>query len=211
MKMLHALLPTALLGSLLTACSAGTASPTGTRPDLPTGAEVRHPAAPSGSPVYLSLLSDSGESFYQTSVAAGASSTTVDPSKWLGKEVGKTETVSALVPESATNLKFSYASAQVLLLHWVIWQDKNSNGKLDDGESLPLLSHDRVVYAAEPVSVSFTTPSPKMNQTWTFAKGWSRAAHFVYLPQDTATYQRSLTTTLPQRFELHLPTPITSM
>ncbi|WP_161882170.1 hypothetical protein [Deinococcus alpinitundrae] len=211
MKTLHALSSVALLASLLSACSAGTASPSGTRPELPTGAEVRHPAASSGSPVYLSLLSDSGESFYQTSVAAGQTVTTVDPSKWQGKEAGKTGEVSALVPTDATNLKFSNTSAQVLLLHWAIWQDKNSNGKLEDGEDLALITHDRVVYAAEPVSVSFTTASPKMNQTWTFTKGWSRAEHFVYLPQDTDTYERSLETKLPQRYELHQPTPITSM
>ena len=41
------------------------ATPGSGAPALPTGAEMRHPAAPTGNPVYLNLLSDGGESFYQ--------------------------------------------------------------------------------------------------------------------------------------------------
>ena len=46
--------------------------------------------------------------------------------------------------------------------------------------------------------------------TWNFAAGWSRAAHYVYLPEDRSTYQRSLSSDPVQRYELHEPTDITS-
>lgn len=104
----------------------------------------------------------------------------------------------------------SEPTAQVLLLHWVMWQDANSNGTREAGEELPLLSHDRAVYADKAVTLSFLTATPNMKQTWTFAAGWSRAAHFVYLPEDSKTYQRTLSTDLLQRYELHEPTAITS-
>ena len=210
MKTLHALWPAVLLGSLLTACSGGTASPTGTVPDLPTGAEVRHPAAPAGSPVYLSLLTDAGESLYQTAVAAGETTTSVDPVKWQGKEVGRTVRADTLAPADASTVKLSAADTQVLL-HWTLWQDSNNDGQLNDGEALPLMTHDRVAYSSAPLTLSFTTADPKMNQSWQLAQGWSRAAHYVYLPNTSDTYRRSLSSTLPQRYELHQPTPITSM
>ena len=211
MKTLHALWPAVLLGSLLTACSGGTASPTGTVPDLPTGAEVRHPAAPAGSPVYLSLLTDAGESLYQTAVAAGETVTSVDPAKWQGKETGRTVRADTLAPAGASNINLSAADTQVLLLHWTLWQDANNDGTLNDGEALALLTHDRVAYSSAPLTLSFQTADPKMNQSWQLAQGWSRAAHFVYLPNGSTTYQRSLNSALPQRYDLHLPTPITSM
>ena len=75
--------------------------PGGGAPALPSGAEVRHPAAPTGNSVYLTLLSDNGESFYQVAVKEGATSTEVDPAKWRGKAVGKTGVLTALLPAGA--------------------------------------------------------------------------------------------------------------
>ncbi|GAA4009858.1 hypothetical protein GCM10022631_22940 [Deinococcus rubellus] len=199
-----------LLGALLSAC--GQSSPaTGGRPELPTDSEVRHPAAPKGTPVFLSLLTDANESLYQTSVAADATTTKVDPLALGNKYQGRTVPISAALPEDAVDVKVSDSAAKVLLLHWVMWQDRNSNGQLDDGENLPLLTHDRVVYADRAVSVTFQTLTPDMLQSWNFALGWSRAEHFVYQPLTTQTYRRSLTTNGLNRFELHQPTPITSM
>lgn len=199
----------ALLSAGLAACSSASpaAVPVGGRPGLPTGAEVRHPAAPAGA--YLNLLSDAGESFYQVSVKAGDTVTTVDPAKWRGKETGKTGPVAGLVPAGATSVVVSDA-AQVLTLHWIMWQDSNSNGAREDSEVLPLMSHDRAVYADKAVTVEFKTATPDMQQHWTLAAGWSRAAHFVYLPSGSSTYRRSLSTDLVQHYELHVPTPSTS-
>ena len=192
---------------LLAGCGAGTstsavpATPGGGAPALPTGAEVRHPAAPTGNPVYLNLLSDGGESFYQVAVKAGDTSTAVNPAKWRG---------TALVPAGANSVSNCEPSAQVLLLRWAMWQDTNSNGTRDAGEDLPLMSHDRAAYADKAVTLSFLTAAPNMKQTWNFAAGWSRAAHYVYLPDDSSTYQRSLSSDPVQRYELHELTPITS-
>ena len=200
---------------LLAGCGSSTtsgvaATPGGGAPALPTGAEVRHPAAPTGNPVYLNLLSDGGESFYQVAVKAGDTSTAVDPARWRGKAAGKTGALTALVPAGATAVSNSEPAAQVLLLRWAMWQDANSNGVRDAGEDLPLMSSDRAVYADKAVTLSFQTAAPDMKQTWTFAAGWSRAAHYVYLPDDSATYQRSLNSDPVQRYELHEPTPVTS-
>ena len=78
---------------------------------------MRHPAAPTGNPVYLNLLSDGGESFYQVTVKASDTSTAVNPAKWRGKEVGKTGALTALVPAGASSVSNSEPSAQVLLLN----------------------------------------------------------------------------------------------
>ncbi|WP_237724656.1 hypothetical protein [Deinococcus alpinitundrae] len=202
--------PLLLLGAVLSACGQSNAA-TGGRPELPTDSEVRHPAAPKGSPVFLSLLTDSNESLYQVSVTADAASTKINLLALGDKYQGRTVPISAALPEGAVDVKVSDSAAKVLLLHWVMWQDKNSNGQLDGGESLPLLTHDRVVYADRAVNVTFQTLTPDMLQSWNFATGWSRAEHFVYQPLGTQTYRRSLKTNGLNRFELHLPTPITSM
>lgn len=204
------LLPLLLLGSLLSACSASSNTATGGRPELPTDSEVRHPAAPKGSPVFLSLLTDADESLYQTSVTADSVTTKIDPLALGDKYQGRIVPISGALPEDAVDVKVSDSAAKVLL-HWVMWQDKNSNGLLDDDESLPLLTHDQVVYADRAVNVTFQTLTPDMLQSWNFAPGWSRAEHFVYQPKDIQTYQRSLTTNGLNRFELHQPMPITSM
>ena len=200
---------------LLAGCGSSTtpavaANPGGGAPALPTGAEVRHPAAPGGNPVFLNLLSDAEDSYYQVAVRAGDTSMAVNPVKWRGKETGKTGALTALLPAGASGVSNSEPAAQVLLLHWVMWQDANSNGARDAGEDLPLMSSDRAVYADKAVTVDFKTASPDMQQHWNFAAGWSRAAHYVYLPEDNSTYQRSLSSDPVQRYELHEPTPITS-
>ena len=200
-----------LLGALLSACGQSSNAATGGRPDLPTDSEVRHPAAPKGAPVFLNLLTDANESLYQVSVAADTTSTKVNPLALGDKYQGRTVPISAALPEDAADVKVSDSAARLLLLHWVMWQDKNSNGQLDGGESLPLLTHDRVVYADRAVNVTFQTLTPDMLQSWNFAAGWSRAEHFVYQPLGTQTFRRSLKTNGLNRFELHLPTPITSM
>ncbi|MFC4454327.1 hypothetical protein [Deinococcus sonorensis] len=196
-----------LLPVVLAACGSASPSLNGGRPDLPTGAEVRHPGVPGGATVYLNLLSDAGESYYQTSAVAGSTSTTVDPTAWRGKESGKTAALPTLVPADAT---VSDPGAQVLLLHWVMWQDSNSDGVRQPTEQLALMSHDRVAYVSKAVTISFKTATPDMQQRWTLASGWSRAAHFVYLPSGSSTYQRTLTSTTLERYELHVPTPVTS-
>ena len=210
--MKHLYFVAGLLPLLLIACAQGTGSPTGTIPDLPTGAEVRSAVVPGGAPVYLSLLTDGGESVYQTTAAAGSIVTAVDPSAWKAKFTGRTVAIETLIPAGATDVSISPAGAQVLLLHWTMWQDKNTNGTLDDGEALALITHDRVAYSDKALSVSFQTAAPNMVQTWTLKAGWSRAAHYVYRPDDSKNqFQRSLESTLPQRYELHIPTPFTSM
>lgn len=206
-----ATLPLLLLGSLLSACSASSNAATGGRPELPTASEVRHPAAPKGASVFLSLLTEDNVSLYQVSVKADATSTSVNPLALGDNYKGRSVPISDALPAGAVAVKISDSTAKVAVLHWLMWQDQNSNGLLDGGESLPLLTHDRVIYADQAVSVTFQTLSPDMLQTWNFSQGWSRAAHFVYQPLKTQTYRRSLETNGLNRFEMHEPTPITSM
>lgn len=201
-----------LLGLSLTACSAGNSGgSTDNRPPLPTGVEVRHPAAPSGASVYLNLLTDAGESVYQKAVIAGSTKTEVDPTAWKARSTLAQPTES-LLPAGATGVTVSKTGVPLLFLHWVMWQDRDGNGQRSDAETLDLMSHDRAVYAAEAVEATFTTENPRMVQRWQFAQGWSRAEHYVYLPlnETTPTYRRSLESNGLQRYELHVATPITS-
>jgi hypothetical protein len=204
-------LMTGVLGLLplgLMACSAAPATPDGGRPPLPTGAEVRFPAAPANA--YLNLLTDSGTSVYQIGVPVGNTSVPVDPAKWTAT-ASQAVPVETLLPAGVVGTPtVSPAGTKVLLLHWLMWQDKNTNGTRDAGENLALLSHDRVAYASAAVTVDFTTAEPNMHQTWTLSSGWSRAEHHVFLPRDTATYQRTLSSSAVYRTTLHLPTPETS-
>jgi hypothetical protein len=199
----------ALLGLILTACGGGTPAGTGGRPALPTGVEVRHPPAPTGASVYLNLLTEAGESVYQTAVTAASTRTEVNPAFWQSNS-GLAQPVETLLPAGATNVKVSAPGTPVLLLHWLMWQDRNSNGTRDPDEALDLMTHDRAVYAVGAVTVSFTTAEPNTAQRWQFAGGWGRAEHYVYLPQGSATYRRSLASQGLQRYELHVPTPVTS-
>ncbi|MPY66669.1 hypothetical protein F8S09_08175 [Deinococcus sp. SDU3-2] len=193
----------------LTACGAGPSSPTGGRPELPTGVEVRHPAAPAGTTVYLNLLTESGESVYQQAVTAGATRTEVNPALWR-EQSGRARPIEDWLPEGADDLQVSAPGTPVLLLHWVMWQDRDGNGQRAAGETLDLMTHDRAVYAEKAVTVTFKTAAPDMRQQWQFAAGWSRAEHYVYLPSGQSTYRRSLQTQGLGRYELHVPTPITS-
>ena len=70
--------------------------------------------------MYLNLLSDGSESFYQVAVKVGDTSTAVNPARWRGKEVGKTGALIALVPTGASSVSNSEPSAQVLLLRWAM-------------------------------------------------------------------------------------------
>ncbi|SMB96258.1 hypothetical protein [Deinococcus hopiensis] len=199
-----------VLGLTLTACAGGSAgSPTSNRPPLPTGVEVRYPAAPSGASVYLNLLTDGGESVYQKAVTAGSVKTEVDPVTWKAKSA-LAAPIEGLIPAGAINAAVSKLGVPVLLLHWVMWQDRDGNGQRGEGETLDLMSHDRVAYASEAVSADFTTASPKMVQHWQFAQGWGRAEHNVYLPLGDVTYRRTLESSVLQRYELHVATPVTS-
>nr|WP_246581106.1 hypothetical protein [Deinococcus aestuarii] len=200
----------ALLAAALTACGSSSSS-TGGRPPLPSGVEVRHPAAPIGGTVYLNLLTESGESVFQQAVTAGATSTAVNvnPASWQGP-VSLAQPVESLLPAGAEGVQVSAPGTRVLFLRWLMWQDRNSSGTRDPGEALDLMTHDRVVYAAGAVNVSFTTAEPKMLQRWQLGQGWGRAEHFVYLPLGSDTYRRSLESQGLQRYELHVPTPITS-
>ena len=200
----------ALLGLTLSACSGGSGgSPTANRPPLPTGVEVRHPAAPSGASVYLNLLTDAGESVYQKAVTAGSTKTEVDPAAWKARSA-LAQPIETLLPTGATGVTVSKTGVPVLFLRWVMWQDRDGNGQRGDAETMDLMSHDRAVYAAEAVTADFTTVTPKMVQRWQFAPGWSRAEHYVYLPTGEDTYRRSLESSGVQRYELHVTTPVTS-
>jgi hypothetical protein len=197
-----------LLGVLLSACAQGASSPspTGGPPPIPSSAEVHHPAAPGGAPVYLNLLTDAEVSLYQVPVGAGSTRTRVNPAGWRGKEAGLTRPIGELLPEGA-----NAGNANVVLAHWLVWQDKNTNGTRDEGETLPLMTHDRYAYASAAVQASFQTLTPDMVQSWQLESGWTRLEHYVYRPLDSQTYRRSLTTNGIQIFELHEPTPVTSM
>ncbi|CAM3699794.1 hypothetical protein [Deinococcus frigens] len=198
------------LGLLLAACSAGnSAAPDGGRPPLPTGVEVRFPAAPTNA--YLSLLTEDGTGVYQVSVPAGATSAEVDPARWQAEEKNAQD-VSLLLPAGTVegSLKGSIGDAMARFLRWTMWQDKNANGIRDDGETLDLMTHDRVAYASQPFTAIFKTTPPDMQQSWKLAAGWSRAEHYVYLPRGSKTYIRSLETVKLQRYILHVETPITS-
>lgn len=193
---------------MLSACSGGGsgAPDPGGRPALPTGAEVRFPAAPANA--FLSLVAEDGTSPYNVQVAAGATVAEVDPTK-LPAKPANTVAVGTLVPAGATEIT-STDGAKVLLLKWVMWQDKNNSLTRDPGEELDLMTHDRVAYASVPTKVSFKTATPDMQQTWTLDQGWSRAEHYVYLPRNTTTYKRSLESAALVRYTLHVTTPITS-
>ncbi|AIZ46135.1 hypothetical protein QR90_15340 [Deinococcus radiopugnans] len=198
------------LGLLLASCSAGSpALPDGGRPPLPTGVEVRFPAAPANA--YLSLLTEDGQSVYQLSVPAGATRSEVDPDGWKAEEKNAQDVALVLPAGSVTDgAKSNIGDAQVCFLRWAMWRDGNTNGKRDDGETLNLMTHDRVAYASQPFTVVFKTATPDMQQTWKLKAGWSRAEHYVYLPQGTSTYLRSLESDPVQRYTLHVETPVTS-
>lgn len=199
--------PLLLLGLALTACGAASPGGTGGRPPLPTGVEVRHPAAPAGT--YLNLVTEAGESVYQKAVSTGATRTEVDPAAWQGKAT-LAQAVEGWIPAGATDVKVSAPGTGVVFLRWLMWQDKDSDGQRDEGETLDLMTHDRVVYAEKAVTVDFKTAAPDMVQHWQFAQGWSRAEHYVYLPLNSTAYRRSLETQGLGRYELHVPTPVTS-
>ncbi len=198
------------LGLLLASCSAGSpAAPDGGRPPLPTGVEVRFPAAPTNA--YLSLLAGDGRSVYQLSVAAGATRTEVNPDSWKAEEKNAQDAALVLptgIVEGSLNL--NAGDATVLFLRWAMWRDANTNGVRDDGETLNLMTHDRVTYASQPVTATFNTTTPDMQQTWNLKAGWSRAEHYVYLPEGSKTYRRSLESSAVQRYTLHVDTPVTS-
>lgn len=201
------LLAPLMAGGLLVSCSQSSPGGSGgsSRPELPTGIEVRFPAQSADS--YLSLLNGAGENVYQVSVPAGKTSVEVDSSKWAAQSAGAQDVLKFL-PEGAGPAGLNAEGRKVNLLHWVMWQDRNSNGRLEEGEALDLMTHDRVAYASDDTEVKFSTPD--MAQVWKLRKGWSRAEHYVYLPKGSTTYQRRLETAQVQRYELHVPTPVTS-
>lgn len=190
----------------LSACGQGTGASQPGLPPLPTGVEVRFPAAPANT--YLSLMTDAGESVYQIPVPQGQTSVAPDPSRWRAASE-RAVAAETLVPQGVT-ASLSPSGVKALLLHWVMWQDKNSDGKQGEGEALDLMTHDRVAYASAALRVTFQTASPDMTQVWALREGWSRAEHEVYLPLDSKTYRRSLRSAEVQRYTLHVTTPITS-
>lgn len=202
-------LPLLIPALLLAACGAAPSAPDGGRPPLPTGVEVRFPAAPAGS--YLSLVTAQGENVYEVPVPAGTTVLAVNPARWAGASV-RAQELSTLLPAGmvAGSLTPGAPAAKVTLLEWLMWRDHNTNGARDEGEVLPLMSHDRVAYSTEAVEVGFRSAAPEMHQRWTFKAGWSRAEHYVYLPLSSTTYQRSLSSAATERYTLHEPTPVTS-
>ncbi len=101
------------------------------------------------------------------------------------------------------------ADVKTCYVYFVAYTDSNRNG-LPESSEVRYMTHDVLSYADKTVTLSFLTAAPNMKQTWNFAAGWSRAAHYVYLPDDSATYLRSLNSDPVQRYELHEPTPFTS-
>lgn len=188
---------------LLASCSAANSG--GERPPLESGIEVRFPAAPTGA--YLSLLTEGGESVYQVPVEAGKTSVSVDGTKWTAQSANA-QPLPNFRPADAGPAGVSADGIKANFLHWVMWQDRNSDGKMNEGEALDLMTHDRVVYVSQNAEMKFSTPDTV--QVWKFTQGWSRAEHYVYLPKGGSTYQRSLTSSGLQRYELHVPTPVTS-
>ncbi|WP_415787807.1 hypothetical protein [Deinococcus saxicola] len=110
----------------------------------------------------------------------------------------------------AGSLKGSIGDAQARFLGWSVWQDANTNGVRKGGETLELMTHDRVAYATQPFTAIFRTITPDMQQTWQLAVGWSRTEPYVYLPRGSKTYVRSLESAELQRYTLHVDTPMTS-
>lgn len=203
-----------LLGLVLAACSQNNANPddNGQIP-LPSGVSVVFPAAPDKA--HLSLVNDADDHIvYQIDVPKGKTSIDVDSGKWKTQaNIDTAQAVTTLLPTDAVGSTNSNG-AKVAFFHWLMWVDTNSNGTRDAGETLNLMSHDRVAYADTAVSASFTTTAPKMQQTWNLVQGWSRAEHYVYLPSvpsDNTTFQRSLQSSGLQRYTLHEETPLTSM
>lgn len=202
------------LGGLLAACSMGGGGvPTGGgRPDLPSVSRVSFPAPLGGDRLYLRLQDENGTSVYQVGVPGSAREVSISPGGWLGKQGGLTlHPLSELLPTGAANVVQSNPSAQAALLEWVVWRDVNANGVLDPGEALDLMTHDRVLYASAPATLSFTTADPDMRQSWALTAGWSRAEHYVYLPDGQSQYLRSFQSTASYVFSLHAPTPDNSM
>ncbi|ACO47304.1 hypothetical protein DEDE109153_06820 [Deinococcus deserti] len=202
-------LPFLIPALVLAACGAAPSAADGGRPTLLTGVKVRFPAAPADS--FLSLVTAQGESVYQLPVPAGATALAVNPARWAGASA-RAQELSTLLPAGmvAGSLASGTSAGKVTLLEWLMWRDHNTNGARDAGEVLPLMSHDRVVYSTEATDVSFRSTAPEMQQRWTFKAGWSRAEHYVYLPLNSTTYQRSLSSTATERYTLHEPTPLTS-
>ena len=203
------LVPVAL-GLLLAACAQGGTPSAGGRPELPETSRVAFPAAPGGAPVYLSLLTDDGQGLYQVPVPAGAGEVSVNPAIWQAI-TPPTVPARSVVPDDAQDVSLSNDNARLALFHWTLWQDVNGDGKLQDGEALPLMTHDRVAYASSAFTLSFQDLTPDMQERWSLPAGWSRAQHYVYLPKGSPTYRRSVEGTALYDFALHTPTPVTSM
>ncbi len=197
------------LGLLLAACSQGEPSGGG-RPDLPETSRVAFPAAPGGASVYLSLLTDDGQTLYQRAVPAGATEVSVSPAQWLNV-TPPTVPALTLVPDDAQDVRLSDPGARIALFHWTLWQDANADGRLQNGEALDLMTHDRVAYASAAFTLTFQDLTPDMQERWTLPQGWSRASHYVYLPKGSTTYRRSVDGVPTYDFTLHTPTPVTSM
>lgn len=197
----------AALATVLAACGAAAPTPDGGRPTLPTGMTVKHPAAAANS--YLLLLDQGGQSVYQQGINKDSTSTEISQTPWE-KNTANARAISELVPSTTEYLGDTANTTPVLLYHWAMWHDKNANGAKDVGEILPLMSHDRIVYAEKAIALRFTTQGPKMIQEWRLSPGWSRAEHYVYLPKDSDTYRRLFESVASEQFTLHIPTPITS-
>lgn len=200
---MKALLGGVVLTSALVSCGQnGSAPDLGGLPPLPSGITVRFDAAPANT--YLTLSTDedaASKVVYVRAVPTGATSYTPDLNDWkaLSKDA------------QPLSLPGGQTTPAVLFLKWGMFQDKNSNGKPDDGEWLDRMTHDRVAYAEKAFQAEFDSPG-NMRQSWTIAAGWSRAEHYVYAPrEDKYDYRRLSRSTAAWDFWLHTATPVTSM
>ena len=90
----------ALLALGLSACGQGTSGESlPGLPPLPTGVEVRFPAAPANT--YLSLTTDAGESVYQMPVSVGQTSAAPNPLQWHAASE-RAVAAETLVPQGVT-------------------------------------------------------------------------------------------------------------
>ncbi|MDO4245099.1 MAG: hypothetical protein Q4C89_03655 [Deinococcus sp.] len=197
---IKALLGGIVLTSALVSCGQnGSAPDLGGLPPLATGITVRFDAAPANT--YLTLSTEGGEVVYQKAVSEGAMSFAPDLNDWRSLS-------SRAAP---IKLNTGVTTEPLLFLKWGMFQDKNTNGKPDEGEWLDRMTHDRVAYAEKAVKVEFDTETPAMHHVWTLNQGWTRAEHYVYRPLGSSTFQRLSRSTAAWDFWLHTATPVTSM
>ncbi len=220
MKTVSITLVALLTAAALTACGSGTSALGDRLPVTPPDPETGVPAAatdlvtfdpvPNGAPTYLGLQDMDGRLRGVIPVAGGATQLKLDVTQLRGFAAGAVRVAPAsLIPQGATMTDVTGADARVAVLSLVMFQDANKNSVLDDGELLPRMTHDRLIYTDKAFILSYRTASPEIQSRWNIEGGLTRAEHYVYLPKADDVYRRAMTSA-PLAFYLHVPTPLTS-